>query len=394
MNIVVSGYTYTRQNLFDVFESYPEREHLFFILPSNWTAKHGKVVFKPFTRKGFHIFHSPAFFTHSQYPVIGGLLKGWMPLFVVRLAWIRFTKGVDILFTTGEPNVLSTLYNAFWAKLFGMKHVFHYWENIPYKEKDRGLRYRLKQWIIRATLALSDGAICGMHKAERILKSFGSDIAIGTFLHAGFDVQRFRPGINHEDVSRQYGLTGSKVFLFIGALGKRKGIHIALRALARMKGEYAVKFLIVGSGEYESELRALVDSLGLQSEVIFVPWITENEKLPALYNAADVFLYPSIPLDGWEEQFGYSIAEASLCGVPVISTHTGSIDEVLLDQKTGIMVPPNDEDALYAAMVALVQNPERARQYGANGREYIVSHFSNEVISKKMFSLFHDVAKR
>ncbi len=391
MNIVVTGYTYTRQNLFDVFESYPERERLFFILPSNWTAKNGRVVFKPFTRKGFQIYHSPAYFTHSQYPVIGGLLKGWMPFFVVRLAWIRFTKGADILFTAGEPNLLSTLYNACWAKLFGMKHVFHYWENIPYAEKDSGVKHRMKQLIIRATLALSDGAICGMHKAERILQSFGTSITSGAFLHAGFDTRRFRPDIPHADISRQYNLEGSKVFLFVGALGKRKGIHIALRALARIKQLFAIKLLIVGSGEYESELRALVQQLQLQAEVIFVPWITENDKLPALYNAADVFLYPSIPLDGWEEQFGYSIAEASLCEVPVISTHSGSIDEVLIDQKTGIMVPPNDEDALYEAMAALLRNPELARQLGKNGREYIASHFSNEVIGKKMFSLFHDV---
>jgi len=393
MKIVISGYTYTRQNLFEVFESYPEKENLFFILPSNWTAKNGQVKFKPFKKTGFTIYHSPAYFSHSQYPFIGGLLKGWMPFFVFRLIWLRITQGVDILFTTGEPNLLATLYNAFWAKALGIKHVFHFWENIAYEDKDVGLKRVIKKLIIKATLALSDGAICGMKKAENILKSFNSDIVIGTFLHAGFNVERFRPDLNHEEVTNQYGLAGKKIFLFVGALGQRKGIHVALKALAEIKKKESIRLLIVGSGEYKPELERMVKDLSLEEEVIFIPWI-ENEKLPALYNAADVFIYPSIPFEGWEEQFGYSIAEASLSGLPVISTYTGSIDEVLVDGQTGIMVPPNDIQALTLAMSECIEYPEKAKQFGRRGREFIKDNFSNSIIANKMFQLFKNVISR
>src|ERR1051326_8647347 len=117
MKIVISGYTYTRQNLFEVFGSYPEKDNLLFVLPNNWTAKNGSVKFRPFHKPGFQIYHSPAYFSHSEYPLLGGLMKGWMPLLPFYLAWFRITKGANILFTTGEPNLLSTLYNAFWAKL-------------------------------------------------------------------------------------------------------------------------------------------------------------------------------------------------------------------------------------------------------------------------------------
>lgn len=392
MKVVISGYTYTRQNLFEVFQSYPEKNNLFFILPNNWTAKRGQVQFKPFKKAGFTIYHSPAYFSHSQYPFIGGLLKGWMPFFVFRLVLLRITKGADILFTTGEPNLLATLYNAFWAKLLGMKHVFHFWENIAYDEKDAGIKRALKKMIIRATLAMSDGAICGMRKAETILKSFNSDIVVGTFLHAGFNVERFRPGLGHEAVTRTYGLEGKNTFLFVGALSKRKGIHVALKALAEIKKIEPVRFLVVGSGEYEQELKRMVNELSLEEEVTFIPWV-ENEMLPALYNAADVFLYPSIPHEGWEEQFGYSIAEASLCGLPVISTNTGSISEVLIDGTTGTLVPPGDVTALQDAMLGFIRNTDRARAYGRAGREFVKSHFSNEVISNKIFNLFQDVLK-
>ena len=229
MKIVITGYTYTRENLFDVFESYSERERLFFILPGNWTAKGGRVKFPPFRRKGFHIWNSPAYFTHSHYPIIGGLLKGFMPFMPFRLIWLRITEGTDILFTAGEPNILSTLYNAIWAKLLGMKHVFHYWENIPYEKKDKGFKLRIKKLIIKTTLFFSDGAVCGMHKAEDILKTFNSDICIGTFLHAGLDENRFRPGFDPV-VRRELGWDNHIIFLFVGALGYRKGIHHALKS--------------------------------------------------------------------------------------------------------------------------------------------------------------------
>ena len=393
MKIVITGYTYTRENLFDVFESYPEKDNLFFILPGNWTAKNGTVQFPPFRRTGFAIWNSPAYFTHSQYPFIGGLMKGWMPFLSIRLGWLRLTQHVDILFTAGEPNLVSTLYNALWAKFFGMKHIFLYWENIPYEAKDKGLKMKLKKTLIRWNLALSDGAICGMHKAEDILKSFDTEIPVGTFLHAGFDEYRFRPGLPQtlrEELKWQY----KTIFLFVGALGYRKGIHLALRALAELsKTRDNLAMVIVGSGEYKAELEKLVGELELESQVHFIPWIA-NAKLPEIYNSSDIFLYPSIPYEGWEEQFGYSIAEASLCELPVISTDSGSIYEVLKNGETGYLIKPNDQSALMSAMAKLADDPDLRKSLGVRGRDFIVRNFSNKVIAQKLYKLFSEVAVR
>lgn len=389
MKVVVTGYTYTRTNLFEVFDYYPEKESLYFILPSNWKAKKGRVVFKPFKKEGFSIFHSPAFFFHSHYPLLGGLLKGWMPFFVFRLIWLRIFKGVKVLYTAGEPNLLSTLYNGFWAKILSMKHIFLFWENIPYEQKDRGIKLWLKKLIIKANMALADGAICGMHKAKNILLTFKPKFPVEVFLHAGFNTERFKPLRNH--VSKW----GDRfVFLFVGALGYRKGIHLVLEALAELKEKYSdLFFLVIGSGSYEKDLKFKVKSLNLEDMVKFIPWLP-NEDLPQVYNSADVFLYPSFPHEGWEEQFGYSIAEASLCGLPTISTKSGSIDEVLIDGKTGLMISPNNILELKEAMEKLINNPALRKQLGENGRKYIVENFSHQIIAKKLFNLFKKVYEK
>lgn len=389
MKIVVTGYTYTRTNLFEVFDSYPERENLYFILPNNWKAKEGKVIFKPFRKEGFNIYNSPAFFFNSHYPLLGGLLKGWMPFFVFRLLWLRLFGGVNILYTAGEPNLLSTLYNAFWAKIFGMKHVFLFWENIPYETKDRGAKLFFKKVIIKMNIALSDGAICGIQKAKDILLSFKPGFPVEAFLHAGFNTDRFKPGL--EPRFRTPNLRDNFIFLFVGALSYRKGIHLILEALDDLKEKYHnLYFLIIGSGEYEESLKLKVKSLKLENVVQFLPWMA-NEDLPYVFNSADVFLYPSIPYRGWEEQFGYSIAEASLCELPVISTHSGSIFEVLIDGKTGIMIKPDSKEELNKAMEKLILDNDLRIRLGKYGRDYIKNNFSNEVIAKKLYNLFKRV---
>ncbi len=426
MKIVITGYTYTRSNLFEVFEFYPEKQNLYFILPNNWKAKAGQVVFKPFKKEGFKIYHSPAYFFHSHYPLLGGLFKGWMPFFVFRLIWLRITQRAKILYTAGEPNLLATLYNGFWAKILGMKHIFLFWENIPYEQKDKGVKLFLKKLIIKANIALADGAICGIHKAKNILLSFKPKFPVEAFLHAGFNVERFRPdgksaihplensrgdsmgGLKHRPPetspdsesrgSRVGGMTdlpkaleGKFVFLFVGALGYRKGIHLALEALAELKEKYPqLYFIIVGSGSYGENLKLKVKSLNLEGIVKFIPWMS-NEDLPLVYNLADVFLYPSFPYEGWEEQFGYSIAEASLCSLPAISTKSGSIDEVLIDGKTGLMISPNNVLELKEAMEKLINDSELRKQLGENGRKYIVENFSHQIIAKKLYNLFKKV---
>ena len=390
MKILLSGYTYTRKNLIEVFDSYPEKENLFFILPKNWKEKGGKVLYEPMQRSGLNISHSRAFFFHSKYPLIGGLFKGWMPFFIFRFIKLKLTKGIDILYTNGEVNLLSTLYNAIWAKIFGVKHIFNYWENIPYEQKDKGIKLFFKKIIIRTNIALSDGALCGMHKAEEILRTFSKEIIIGTFLHAGFNEDRFKPGLEPK-IRSQLKLNDKFVLLFVGALGYRKGIHTALEAMHNLKDRFNhLHFVIVGSGEYEDNLKFKVKDLKLENDVTFIPWL-KNEELPYYFNSADLFLYPSIPHEGWEEQFGYSIAEASLCELPVISTNTGSIKEVLIDGETGIMVPPGDAGKLSEAIEKIIVNRDLGEQLGKRGRQYIIENFSNKIIANKLFNLFKKV---
>lgn len=389
MKVVITGFAYSRQNFFDVFKSYPKKEDLIFILPSKWKVKNS-IVFKTPSAEGIKVYRSWTPFYNSNLPILGGLLKGWMPFLPWHLLKARF-QGSKMLYSASEPNLLTTIINAFWARLFGMQHMFFTWENISYEKKFKGLRLFIGKLLVKVSIFFSSAAICGNEKAVEIIKSCSRSIIIRKMPPHGLDPDLFYP-LSVEiikNVRSQYGYVESDfIFLFVGALGYRKGIHLAIEAFKKISSENKnARFLIVGTGEYEPALKKLSKDLNLSSGVQFIPWLS-TDKLANLYGCADVFLYPSFSYRGWEEQFGYSIAEASLCGLPVISTKTGSVDEVIQNGRTGYMVEPGSVSALTDVMEKIIKDPMVRKTLGRSGRDYIVGNFSNKIIADKLYQFF------
>ncbi len=380
MKILVAGYPYIREYYLKTFDQYPEKDQLFFLLPKKWKAKRGQVIFNPPSRDNILI--TRAYFYHSNYPILGGLLKGWMPALPLYIHRV-FKKEKGILYSPSEPILLTTLYQGIWAKIFGLKHVIFTWENVDYEKKFSGLNWLVKKIILRLNLKLCDGIVCGNKKAKDIFSKWTTK-PIGVIPISGLDPKVFKPRENLK--------TGDKItFSFIGALGHRKGVHLILRAFRDLFVKIPnAHLMIVGSGEdksYEDRLNDMIKELGIRDSVTKIPWVN-HKKLLEILSESDVFLYPSISYKGWEEQFGYSIAEAGLMKVPVISTRSGSIDEVVVDCKTGILVQQDNEGELLNAMMLLGNSEQLRKELGENARKYIIENFSNEIVAEKFYRFF------
>src|SRR3989338_1343836 len=328
MDILIAGYPYIKENYLKTFDYYPEVDKVFFLLPKTWKAKGGKLKFSPPHKD--NIYTTNAYFFHSNYPIVGGILKGWMPSFPLVLFKIR--KKIDIVYSPSEPILLTTLYQGFWTKFFGKKHIIFTWENILYEDKFHGLNGFIKKLILRLNLGLCDGVICGNQKAESIIKNLKPityNLKTTVIPMSGVDTDFFR----REDISKKIediDLNGKIVFNFSGAIGYRKGLDTILKAFKKVLIEIPnAHLLIVGSGEYENKMAELVGELGLKNNITRIGWLN-SDNLKKAFNVSDIFLYPSLSYGGWEEQFGYSMAEASLMELPVISSKTGSIDEVVM----------------------------------------------------------------
>src|SRR3989344_4547823 len=381
-SILIAGYPYIKESYLKTFDLY--RESVCFLLPKVWKAKGGKLIFKPPARD--NIFKTKAFFYHSHYPVIGGLLKGWMPLFPLYLLKIRHLK---VVFSPSEPILFTTLYQGFWTKLMGKKHIIFTWENVPYDQKLKGLRGSIQKLILKMNLLFCDAVVCGNKKGAEIFEKLTKK-PIETIPLSGIDTEFFKK-TSGEKKFKDLNLQDKIVFTFAGAIGYRKGVHLILESMAEVIKEIPNSYLIIaGSGEYEKEIKDLIDKLNLGSYIRLIEWLG-HEDLRSLLSASDVFVYPSMPYGGWEEQFGYSMAEASLMEVPVISTRTGSIDEVIVNGSTGFLVDPDNSKMLKQAMVKLAQSEELRKTLGQSGRNYIQEHFSYQRVAEKFHNFFQKI---
>ena len=380
-NILITGYPYVRDNYLKTFDFYPEKQRISFLLPRKWKVKKGKVLYYPPKKES--LYTTRTFFHHSDYYLIGGLFKGFMPSFPFKLLQIKKDRNINLVYNCNEPTLLTTLYNAFWIKMLGLKNIVFSWENIPYDNKFKGAKGIIHRTILMINLALADGVVCGNKKCLDIFSRL-TDKPLAEVPLSGLDDNFFRPLANKNR-------SNEIAFAFIGAISYRKGIHLILEAFSGMLKSFSgAKLVIAGSGELDKLIDEKIKQLNLGAKIKRLPWISHEDLLKIL-QSSDIFLYPSLEHNGWQEQFGYSMAEASLCELPVIATDSGSIGEVVVNDKTGILVRENDVDVLEKAMLKLAQNKELRETMGKAGREYISNNYSYKIIADKFFNFFNSI---
>ena len=101
-----------------------------------------------------------------------------------------------------------------------------------------------------------------------------------------------------------------------------------------------------------------------------------KDDLPALYNAADLYVGISRRHDLLVEGFGISLVEASACGLAVVGGRSGGVPDAVHEGETGILVDPDDPAAVAAGVNALLANPERRKELGAAGRKAVETYYN------------------
>jgi glycosyltransferase involved in cell wall biosynthesis len=183
------------------------------------------------------------------------------------------------------------------------------------------------------------------------------------------------------DRARKYSLP-EKYLLYLGTIEPRKNIPAIIRAfhLFSQKDKQGYKLVIVGKkGWMFQEVFELVKSLELQEKVVFPGYVAEEDK-PFLYAGADIFLFPSL-----YEGFGMPPLEAMACGVPVITSNTSSLPEVVGD--AGIQTDPMDLDAISKAILDLTTDPILHQTLAAKGLQR-AKGFTWEDSVKKLLNVY------
>jgi O-antigen biosynthesis rhamnosyltransferase len=188
------------------------------------------------------------------------------------------------------------------------------------------------------------------------------------------------PEPSAEAIERWRRRFGDRFFLFVGALRYYKGLHILLDAIHGT--EFPV--VIVGSGPVEQELREHAARLNL-TNVHFVGLLSDEDKV-ALIRLCFAFVFPSHLRS---EAFGVSLLEGAMYGKPLISSEIGTgTTFVNVHGETGIVVPPDDPDAIRRAMIFLVENPADARRMGENAERRYERLFRAEQMVSQHIDLY------
>jgi glycosyltransferase involved in cell wall biosynthesis len=272
------------------------------------------------------------------------------------------------------------------AKLARIKLVWHLEEmNVPLWSRN------IFSLIVRT---LSDQIIVVSKAVQRFFylqSSFLSKrVAI---IHAPVDPYVFRPDISPDGIRAEFGISKTtSVIGMVGNINPIKGHKYFLKAAAIIKQKHPdSKFLVVGPKlpnreSYFESLQILCDELGLTEYVIFTGG---RQDIPIIMAALDVLVLSSL-----SEACPMVVLEAMATGKPVVAARVGGVPEEIVDGQTGILVPPEDAEAIAEAVLYLLKHPRQAKEMGVKGRERIIQHFSLEKSVEQHKDLYLRVLKK
>jgi glycosyltransferase involved in cell wall biosynthesis len=171
----------------------------------------------------------------------------------------------------------------------------------------------------------------------------------------------------------------------VGRLAPEKGHAVLFRAWRKVKAELPDAHLaIVGHGSQESALLALRAELDLDEHVHFLGF---RDDVPRLYAASDLAVLS--PIAG--ESFGIALLEAYATGLCCVATDIGGVRDLVIERLTGILVPPNDEDALAKALLRALRDPDLRSKLGAAGRARVLEKFTPDRLADRAEKLIKKI---
>jgi glycosyltransferase involved in cell wall biosynthesis len=170
----------------------------------------------------------------------------------------------------------------------------------------------------------------------------------------------------------------------IGRLSKEKGVHYLLKAGSEIIAKYPdVKILIIGEGPERQNLETLAKQLHISKNVIFCGF---QENVTEFYPLIDIVVLPSVT-----EGLPIVLLEALAYSKPIVATRVGGIPEVITNDKTGILVEPQNPSQLAEGIIRVLENSEDANRMASEGRKLVEEHFNSKDLSKKIEKIYQEV---
>lgn len=255
-------------------------------------------------------------------------------------------------------------------------------ENIPFNNE--GIRGRKK--FKREAIENVDHFIAISERSKAALMIEGCSEEKITVITQHIDTRRFVPGTQIKKDSRDITI------LFTGRLEFYKGVFEIIFAAKRLLTDknlsgYRLRFLLVGQGGEESELRRLLKKMAITAnvEIKSLPY----NQMEKIYHKADIFVAPARATRTYQEQFCTALLEAQASGLPIVTAGSGGIPENVGD--AAIMANPGDFHSVAEGLKRFILSPKLREEYGRRARKRAVEKFDIRLGAKKLEAIYERV---
>jgi len=170
----------------------------------------------------------------------------------------------------------------------------------------------------------------------------------------------------------------------IAELHERKGLKYLVEAMPALIAEFPnIKLIVIGEGNERPNLEQLVKKHHLENHIIL---LGRQKEIPKLLKSSDIFVLPSL-----REAFGLVITEAMLIPLPVVATKVGGIPEIVIDKKTGFLVPPADTIALSKALKTLIGDPKKRTSFASNSFTRVIKNFDAKRMAEEYGKIYDSI---
>lgn len=243
------------------------------------------------------------------------------------------------------------------------------------------------------TLANSE-AVIGVSRAavESLQKEKVWPLKKTAIIYNGIDTSIFKPDpALRKSVREKYSIDKkAKLLLMLGVLHKQKGIQYGFQAFKKIKGQVPqAKVMVVGWGPHLDWLKQLSEELEIANDVIFCGKIP-NKELPGYYNAGDLFLNPTVRVEG----LSIVTVEAMSCGKPIIISKIGGTQSTIDHEVSGYFVAPKDVDSIAEQAVRILSDETLAETFGRNARLKVEEQFNQEKMAGDYLQVSREIIKQ
>jgi glycosyltransferase involved in cell wall biosynthesis len=307
----------------------------------------------------------------------------------VRVLWMIREGRYQIVHThSSKAGILGRLA----ARLAGVPVVVHTIHGLPFHDFMSAAPRRLFILAERLGTSMSDRVISVTDTIIRkcISAGIGSPEKFVT-VRSGFEMGPYlRPAGDAVALRQSYGIGPQEIVVGnIGRFNALKGHQYLIDIIPDVVKEVPnVRFVLIGSGELEEELKERVRQRGVSDRVIFTGRV-DQDRIPLFIAMMDILVHTSL-----REGLARVLPQALAAGIPAVSFDLDGAHEVIRDGITGRLVTACDQERLCRALIELLKNPDQARSMGATGREIVRHTWTVEAMVKGVDEVYRQLLER